>query len=193
MMFRLLLHHDYRKGEAVDLSGNNNHGRLCSPVIVEGRVPGTKALSFNGINDRVIVAPPAAEFGAVRITSWVRVEKLGSRQNIVEGFLSFALFIEGNGSLRASLYRDSKWHSLSSDPGLVPTREWVRTEYIYNGSDLSALYIGERLVASRYGYLGKVRSVRWPFGLHIGAWPDADKYALKGRIENMKLWCADRR
>lgn len=190
-MFRLLIHHDYKEGDATDLSGNGHHGRLYSPSVVEGRVSGTRALSFNGISDRVIVAPIAGELGAVRATAWIWLEELGRRQNIIEGYLSFTLFVEADGSLRASLYRGSKWLSMWSTAGLVPVHEWVHIQYIYNGADLSALYINNRLIASRYCHLGRVQGIRWPFGLHIGAWPDADHYALKGRIGEVRLWSAD--
>lgn len=191
-MFKLILHYKY--GQAKDLSGNDNHGHLCTPELVEGRNPEVKAFYFNGIDTRIEVLPSAtlSNLRGLRATAWLWVEELGQRRNIMEGFLSFAFCIEADRSLRGAIYNGSTWQPIwRSYPNTIPLQEWVYVKYIYDGIDTSVLYVNDKLVASQYGYFGKVQVVQWPFGLNIGAWPDKDRFVFKGKIDEVKLWCYD--
>ncbi|MGB5636335.1 MAG: LamG-like jellyroll fold domain-containing protein [Waterburya sp.] len=182
-MFKLILHHNYQGEKIIDLSGNGNHGHHSPLRLVEGRSLVTKAFYFNGIDDRIVVFPSESLINlyAIRATIWIWVEELGHRRNIMEGFLSFSFSIEADGSLRGSIYDGSIWKPIwKSDPNAIPLQEWVHIKYIYDGIDTSVLYVNDKLVASKYGYFGKVRRIQWPFGLNIGAWPDADKFIFKG-------------
>jgi hypothetical protein len=193
-MFKLILHYNCQEEKIVDLSGNANHGHYSSSRLVEARSLGRKSLYFNGINDRVVVLPSESlmELSAIRATAWLWVEELGQRRNIIEGFLSFAFFIEADGSLRGSIYDGSIWKPiLKSKPNTIPLQEWVHILYVYDGIDTSLIYVNNKLIVSNYSYYGKVQSVQWPFGLSIGAWPDADKFMFKGKIGGIKLWCYD--
>jgi hypothetical protein len=185
-----VLFHDYRDGSVIDRSGNGNDGHPNRLNMVPGRTPQEQALHFNGIDDRVVVFPSETlqQLGALRVSAWIWLEKLDRRRTIVEGFLSFALSVDPDGSLRAGIYNGLKWQSLQSDPAIISLREWIRVTYIYDGVDTSMLYAGPKLVAQDDRYLGRVQGVAWPFGLSIGAWPDADKLVFQGKIAEVKLW-----
>lgn len=189
-MFELVLHHDYRGGEALDLSGNDNHGRLSHPSSAEGRNPGTTALCFDGNNDRVIAFPSESltDLGAIRVSAWIWVQEVGKRRNLLEGFLSFAFMIEEDNSLQAKVYDGTKWDGIWTPPNTVPLKEWIEVQFIYDGIDTIALCLNDELIARRYRHLGRVQSVAWPFGLNIGAWPDANSYSFMGKIDEVKLW-----
>ncbi|RPI54017.1 MAG: hypothetical protein EHM56_06655, partial [Chloroflexi bacterium] len=157
-MFELVLHHNYRAGNARDLSGNDNHGLLVQPLAAEGSQPSTAALGFDGLHTRVVVFPSESlvDLGAIRFSARLWLQDLGQRRNLLEGFLSFSLMIEEDGTLQAKVYDGTRWDGIWSPPGAVPLRRWVQVHWIYDGHDTSALYLDEQLLARRYRPLGRV-------------------------------------
>jgi hypothetical protein len=194
MMFELILHHHYPSLSADDRSGHDNHGHVAGSPPVGQALTDELGLHFNGRDTRVTVLPgPTLEdLRAMRVTTTLWVEEVGQRQNIIEGYLSFALFIEADASLHAIVYDGTWWRGITSRPGVVPPREWVTVTFTYDRQDTSVLYLNNVLVASYVGYLGDVASIQWPFGLQIGAWPDGDSYMLKGKIREVTVWRAAR-
>ena len=103
-MFQLILHHDYSRTGAVDTSGHNNHGHLSHCYFTTGLESNLKALGFDGIRSRVFVMPSEtlSKLSALRLLTTIWVDQINQRRNIIEGFLSFAIFIEENGKLEAN-------------------------------------------------------------------------------------------
>lgn len=189
-MFELVLWHRYVDGQAVDRSGHGNHGRIEGPVPAAGRGPGSSALAFDGVGDRVVVLPSRnlRDMRALRASAWIWLEELGGRRTIMEGYGSFSLLIEPDGVLEGTIYNGSRWEGVRSRPGSVPLRTWLRVTYVYDGIDTSVLYMDDRQVVAALRPYGGIEPLGWPFGLNIGAWPEADKRVFKGRIEEVKLW-----
>jgi hypothetical protein len=189
-MFELVLWHRYADGSAVDRSGHGNHGRIEGAAPAAGRAPGSSALAFDGVASRVVVLPSRnlRDLRALRASAWIWLEELGGRRTIMEGYGSFSLLIEPDGILEGTIYNGSRWEGVRSPPGLVPLRTWVKVTYVYDGIDTSVLYMDDTQVAAALRPYGGIDPLGWPFGLNVGAWPEADKRVFKGRIEEIKLW-----
>lgn len=189
--FELILSHQYANGAALDSSGFENHGRVEGQARrADGPVPGSGSLALDGVDDRIVVPPSRSlrDMRAVRVDASVRLDQLGGRRTIVEGYTSFCLLVEPDGVLEGTIYNGARWEGVRSPPGTMPLGRWVRTTYVYDGLDTSALYLDGALVGLDQRPLGRMDPVGWPFGLNIGAWPDRDLRMFVGRIEDLKIW-----
>ena len=212
-MFKLILHHTYKMaGEAVDLSPCGNHGsRTGTSYMPNGIAPGTGALYFDGVNDKVVVRynPSLANLRAIKIESLIYLEELVKRRNIIEGHLSFAFFIHPDGVLWGTFYdpkhltppipgSDPSWPGVNSSAAFapdgvdhtIPLNQWVKVRFIHDGIATARLYVDDVLVGANYNLRSSVGSVG-SLGLTIGQWPDAAQYTFKGRMDEVKLWRYD--
>jgi hypothetical protein len=105
-MFKEILHYTFRRaGAAFDISAFHQHGHPSGVGFSkDGAAPNSGAVVFNGQSGRVSVpfGEVWQELGAVKVEALVRLDGLGVRQNLVEGFLSFALFVRGDGVVTGS-------------------------------------------------------------------------------------------
>ncbi|MGW3248838.1 LamG-like jellyroll fold domain-containing protein [Streptomyces sp. NPDC001070] len=188
-LFELVLHHRYSDPGAQDLSGHGNHG--YGDVLRVAESDGTPgAAVFDGLHDRIFVPPSAAlaRCGGIRVDVVVRLDELGHRRTLVEGYLSFAVHVEGDGSLGAAVYRYLEWYGIQSRKSLVPVGSWLAITFTYTDDGAMTLSLNGELVAEGYRRLGPANGIAWPFGLSVGAWPDADQRVLKGQLAELKLW-----
>jgi hypothetical protein len=183
--FELVLRHDYTTGGAVDGSGFGNHGH---PFGAAGFGP--DGLTFDGRRSRVAVPPSPSLTGlaGVRVSARLRVDELGERRTIVEGYLAFAVVVEGDGALNGGVYTAERWDGAASAPGVVPVGRWVDVTFLYDGRDTAMLWLDGVAVGSRLLPMGPMDGVAWPYGLSIGAWPDQDLRVLSGVIGRVELW-----
>jgi hypothetical protein len=186
----LVLHHTFDGGEARDLSGHANHGDIIGARSATGRTPGSTALLFDGVDDRVVVPASStlADVGGICVAAWIRLDGTGRKRTVVEGYLSFALTIERDGSLSGFMYTGERWHDFASAPGAVTAGTWHELRYLYDGRDTSVLSVDDRIVARDLSPLGPIHGVSPPFGLNIGAWPDADLRVFAGLIDEVRIW-----
>ncbi|WP_248294249.1 LamG domain-containing protein [Actinoplanes sp. TBRC 11911] len=177
-------------GGPVDTSGRGGAVRGRNVAAVEGRLPGRSAMGFDGARSRVVVLPSEAltELGGVRVTTWLWVNEVTGRHTIAEGYLSFALFVDADRSIGGTVYNGFDWGGVRSAPGTVPLRQWLYLAFTYDGVDTSTIHLDNVLRAHEYSPFGSVLGVEWPYGLNVGAWPDADKRVFAGRIDELKLW-----
>ena len=188
--FGLVVHHRYTEG-ATDLSGYGNHGhRLPSGPGNTGGAAVADGFAFDGLHSRVVVfpAPSLQELGGVRVRARVRVDRLGDRRTIVEGYLAFVLSVEPDGALAGGIYSGDQWHSMVSSPATVPLGRWIDVAFTFDGRDTASLSMDGVVLASRCAPLGPIGSIEWPFGLNVGAWPDQDLRVLDGRIAELWVW-----
>ncbi|MET8046587.1 LamG-like jellyroll fold domain-containing protein [Streptosporangium sp. NPDC005286] len=186
-VFELVLHHRYAEPDARDFSGHGNDGYSAWQ---HGDGNGPQAAVFDGVRDRIFVPPSRtlARPGGVRTELVVRLDELGHRRTLIEGYLSFAVYVEANGALGAGVYRYLNWYGIGSRPALVSLGTWATITFMYTDDGVMALFLNGDLVADGYRRLGPANGIEWPFGLSIGAWPDADQRVLKGQIAEVKLW-----
>jgi hypothetical protein len=189
---KLVLHHTYERGHAFDVSGHGLHGRLTD--VAQG--PGT--LGFDGQDSRVDVTPTAdlssmREFH-VRVRFRQGPDPLYSpkRHNLVEGHQSFALYIEPNQALHATILdATGNWTGPLTPAGTLPTMGWHTVDYFHDGISRAWLYLNGTLRAQRFDVPGPIRDIG-PYGLTIGHWPDPpNPYTLRGEIDDVKLWRDD--
>jgi hypothetical protein len=188
-VFELVLHHRYENPQPHDLSGNGNLG-FGATRRVPGRHGAASAAAFDGATDRIYI-PPSPKLtrpGGIRTDLIVKLDEFGHRRTLIEGYLSFAFGVEGDGALGASIYRAMEWNGVLSRPGLVPLGTWITVTFQYTPDGVMVLSLNGELVAASYRQLGDAHGIGWPFGLSIGAWPDGDQRIWKGSIEEVMVW-----
>jgi Concanavalin A-like lectin/glucanases superfamily len=190
---RLVLWHNYHGDVAFDLSENRNHGTIVDAVYDS---PGfLDSLHFTGGPGAVWVAPSTSleTLGAVRAQVHFHWDPTGShRHNLIEGELSFALFVNPDGSLQGTILNSlGNWEGATSAPGVVPTGEWHTAEFVHDGICHCELYLDGHVVAEGYSSPGPVASVS-ARGVAIAHWPEpSDVYSFEGYIDNVRVWCQD--
>jgi hypothetical protein len=187
---------DLRQGDAgpLDASGHRNAIRAVHIRRAEGPYRRGRAMAFDGRHSRIAVLPSAswAQMDGVRVTTRIWIDALAGRQTVIEAYLSFALFIDADGSLGATVYSGSDWGGVRSTPGVVPVRRWVEIRYNYDGIDTSEIAVDGAVRAQEFSSFGPVRGVQWPYGVSVGAWPDAEKRLFHGRMDALRVWRGSR-
>lgn len=189
-MAELRLHHTYARGAAVDVSDNGNHGEITRAYPSSSG----SALEFDSPSSRVQVPPSDSlkRFRSIRARVRFRLDPDASpdrRYNLMEGHLSFALYVTPDFTLKGTIYDDyENWRGPTSDAGAVEPGRWHTAELTYVDSAARIdLRLDGELVGSKQGVAGPVRPVG-DLGVAIGIWPDADRYALDGQLDDAKLW-----
>ena len=187
----LVLHHDYRRADALDRSGHASHGHVVDASWE--RTTGNEGLRLDGRTGRVVVlpSPSTSRMRGVRVSTRVRLDELRERSNLVEGYLSFALMVHGDGSIQGSTYDGTGWLSVRTPPGLVAAGVWSDLSLISQPWLGATLYLDGEVVARAHRAHTRLNPVSWPFGLNIGGWPDADLFMLRGLISEVLIWRED--
>ena len=195
-MNTLVLHHTYAQGTAFDISNNRNHG---TPIKV---VPGTGALApsfeFSDPDARIDVSPSPTLTDLRQIRAVVRFrigfgQGQARRLNLMEGFTSFALYVEADRALTGTIVDAAgQWRGASTRPGLLKTPgRWHVAELLHDGVSRVTLVLDGAVVAVADGVRGPVRSVG-PLGIAIGHWPDPPStYTFHGHIGETRLYAYD--
>src|SRR5688500_4303169 len=125
-MNRLVLHHTYRNGSTFDLSRNGNHGRPES--VRAAVVDGVDCYLFDDQASGILVRPgPALTMPLWSVRARCRLwfdGRSDDRLNLIEGFVSFALFIDGRRLTGTVVDEQGRWTGVRSDVE-VPTDRWV--------------------------------------------------------------------
>ncbi|MFD7406791.1 LamG-like jellyroll fold domain-containing protein [Streptomyces sp. NPDC059866] len=136
-------------------------------------------------------SPSLRQLDSVRVRVRFRSDPWDkARRNLVEGHLSFALMLEGEGRLTGTvLDRTGTWSGAHVD-GQITAGQWHEAALEHNGLSTLALSVDGRVVAVRHDVPGPVRPVGG-FGVAIGRWPDAPEYIFRGDIGELQLWRND--
>jgi hypothetical protein len=183
---------DLRSGDAgpTDVSDYRRTVRPQQVDVVEGREAGSRAMGFDGRSSRIVVppAPELSRLGGLRISCRLTVDQVVGRHTIIEGYLAFALFIDADRSMAGTFYDGFEWGGVHTAAAAVPVGQWVDVDFLYDGVDTCTLRIDGELHAAEYNPFGDVPGVQWPYGISVGAWPDADKRVFDGRMEALAMW-----
>jgi concanavalin A-like lectin/glucanase superfamily protein len=188
-MNQLVLHHTYIGGSTFDVSGFSNHG------IPEDVTPGTGATAgsyqFDQPTSGILVGPSGSLSNLVAIRARIkfRHEPINqARFNLMEGFLSFAMFIQPDGSLRATIVdANGAWTGATTPAGTVSPNVWHEAELQHDGVSRLRILLDGTVVAANDNVPGPVRSVG-NLGVAIGRWPDQHTYQFAGFIGETQLW-----
>lgn len=185
---RLVLHHTYEGATAFDVSQHHHHGALEHV----GSGGGTVHFSGGPGCVRVKAGGELSTLRAVRTTVRFRWQPTGParRHNLIEGYLSFALVIDPDGSLHGTILdRSGTWAGARSVPGIVTPGTWHTATWVHDGISGCRLDLDGTPVAEAYDVLGPVHGVQPLYGLAIGHWPDPDdRYSFEGEIDDVRVW-----
>lgn len=192
-MNKLLLHHRYIDLPPVDQSGYGNDG------VAQDIFPGAGALShtasFDGVGSWIHI-PRSISMDhmvqiRVQVTFRLDANAPAGRMNLVEGFLSFAVWVVGDGSVHFSIVdRDGDWTVCSSAPGLVGRGRWHTLVAAHDGVSEARIALDAAVVARSTRVVGRVRSIGRE-GIALGRWPDSARYQFRGLISEVAVYKFD--
>lgn len=125
-------------------------------------------------------------FAGLRVQALIRPERITHRYNIVEGWMSFAFFIESDGRLSGTIYDGHNWIGPNSGASTIPPNIWSRVSLEYDGVSVAKLTLNGSVVGSRldmpYGMLQPQQVIT------LGHWPRADgRYTLHGDLGHVRI------
>jgi hypothetical protein len=182
-------------GVAFDKSNNRNHGFPYSVTQAGGTfAPG---FEFRAPDSRVLVraSDTLQDLIAVRAVVTFFLDPPGGlvrRYNLIEGQLSFALFVQPDGSLMGTILDSAgQWNGAQSAPKLVAPGRWHQAELRHNGINECLVFLDGVQVGSSYSAAGPVRSVG-PSGVAVGHWPELPGvYTIEGYIRSIEVYKYD--
>jgi hypothetical protein len=147
-------------------------------------------LRFDGLGTRVVVppSPTLTQPGGLRAHALFLLDDLHHRRTLIEGYLAFSLLVRRDGTLAGGLYIGGEWHLIESAAGAIEPGRWTSAALTYDGRATIVLTIDGEITASHIRALGPAGAVAWPFGLNVGAWPDADLRMFRGTMREATLW-----
>jgi hypothetical protein len=204
-VYRRVVHHTYTNGRATDVSGRGNHG--VPTATVAGTGEHTSSLYFNGHDSRVNIPPSddLADLRGLRVRVRFKARRWPwwwsliwhrwwrwwrpHRQNLVEGHLSFALFVQPDGGIMGTILdANGNWRGPVSPPGVIKSGQWHTVEFGHDGIVSAAIAVDGATVARMHDLIGPVRPVG-PTGVTVGHWPEPPHvYTLAGWIDSMEIW-----
>jgi len=194
-MNKLVVHHAYVNGMAFDTSNNRNHG--VPYAVSQAAAPHAPAFEFATGASRVVVPPSTSlqDLLAVRAVVTFYLAPAGGisrRYNIIEGHLSFALFVQPDGSLMGTIRDETgSWFGATSSPSVVSTGRWHQAEIRHDGMNQCLIFLDGVGVGSSYAARGPVASVG-PHGIAIGHWPESSGvYTFEGYIRETWVYKYD--
>jgi len=185
-MWRTLVHQTYTRSVAVDSSGNGNNG---VPVLVAPASPG---FAFDQAGGRINIRPSLtlANLGNARAVVRFTLDPTGAlhRFNLVEGHLSFALFVNPDFSLQGTIVdANSDWNGVTSPPGAVSPGVRHTAQLVCDGVNTVQLILDGAVIAESYSTVGQIRPLG-ALGIAVGHWPDPpDVYTFEGTIYEFAL------
>lgn len=186
-MRRVILHHTYNRGVAIDRSKFGNHGHVFGTP--PSMAPGT--LRMYPPDARVVVPPSESlrRIESIEIEVRFRIDShsWAPRHNLIEGELSYAFMVEGYGQLTGTLYQAPGWPGTKSAEHVVAPGVWHTGTYAYSStSGTLTLALDGVEVARRTGLAGPPRPLG-PRGITIGRWPPAAQYQMHGDLDEVKI------
>lgn len=188
------MHHTYNNGRATDVSGSGNHGLAIGTDAGAGGLPFSSSLRFDAPSSEVRVARSESLSNLDAIRTRVRFfwrpgdAALARRHNLIEGQVSFALYITPYGGLQGTILdAGGQWRGASAPKGTVSVAEWHEAELRHDGFSTLEIRLDGVLVAAAYDVRGPVRGVG-PRGLSVGHWPEpAHPYTFRGFVDEVTL------
>jgi hypothetical protein len=190
---KLFLQQRYLDFPPRDVSGNGNDGTAFS--VTQGTGINWHAAEFDGQASWIQVpkSPSMDDLVQFRAQVTFRLDPSAParRMNLVEGFVSFAIFVADDRSLQFSIVDgEGNWNVCSSQGGVVALDTWQTLVAAHDGVSEARIALGPDLVARKTGIRGPIRSVG-PLGVAIGRWPDAPAYQLHGQLSEVALYKFD--
>jgi hypothetical protein len=189
--------YSYENHAALDESGKHNNGivRLPGPdkwVDAPNQAMPTAILYDNP--ESMITVPPSptlAGWPGFRVDIIFQPAAYTHRLDLVEGDLSFAFFVEPDGSLWGTVFDGTEWYPVSSAPNTIVAGRLYRAQFIYDPASTLTLYLNGGLLAVAGSNGAAVRPVQ-AAGIKVGYWPGGDsRYTYAGLMGPMGIYTLD--
>jgi len=167
-----LWHFNEGSGNSVKDETGRFNGTISGAVWVDGKYG--KALSFDGVNDAVIISSSSTEGVTNQITveAWIYPTKTEGRiiGRYGYGGLSYLLTLQYDG--KAGFYIDSSSYDNSGwSNSTIPLNTWTHVAATYDGSAIS-IYINGVLDSTTPKSLGNIISTTIPITIGTSSLPD---------------------
>lgn len=129
-------------------------------------------------------------FCGLQLMASIRPLLVPRRQNIIEGWMSFAFFVQSDGVLVGGIYDGQNWVAVKSAPGAIPFNQWSRVVFTFDGISRAKLCLDGQEIG---------QSTSMPLGMHqphenitVGHWPSGDnRYTFAGEIGEIVIFRHD--
>lgn len=174
----------YQGNRVLDASGYDNDATALGAVATHSGY-----VTFGGLDAQLEVPvrdESLARFAAVRVQALVRPAPITRRFNLVEGWMSFALVIQDDARLIASIYDGQNWVALDSGATRVSPDRWARISFEYDGVSIASIALDGVTVASRLDMPAGIRQPQQV--ITLGHWPRGDdRYTLAGDLGHVRI------
>jgi hypothetical protein len=175
----------YTGALAIDTSGYCNHG---IPIDITPLLPG---FSYDAQGSRVTIAPSQSLSSLECISASVTFSlspRSSHRYDLLEGFESFALFVNPDLSLSGTIYdATATWTGATSAPNVVTTNVTHLAALECDGINMVRVLLDGAVVGENYNVNGSVRGIG-SLGLAVGHWPNPPNvYTFEGVIFGVLL------
>lgn len=175
---------NYQPNLAIDTSDFKNNAQILGNVLTHN-----KYVTLKNPDDQLVIPvkdDSLQRFTALKIEAIINPTSIPHRLNIVEGWMSFAFFIESNQKLTATIYDGKNWVQITSIATLVPLNQWSRVSFSYDGVCIGRLTIDSKTIGT---------NINMPLGMRqpqqnitIGHWPSGDsRYTFIGDIGHVRI------
>jgi hypothetical protein len=174
----------YQGNQVLDATAFHNNAHVLGSVTTQSGY-----VTYQG-DDAQLEVPvqndSLSRFAALRVQALVRPAAITRRYNIVEGWMSFAFFIESDGRLAGTIYDGQNWIGPDSGSVTVTPNQWARVSFEYDGVSIASLTLDGSVVGSR---IDMPAGMWQPQGLiTLGHWPQSDgRYTLQGDLGHVRI------
>ncbi|MBS1569650.1 MAG: hypothetical protein JST45_09425, partial [Bacteroidetes bacterium] len=192
----------YIIGPFADLSVVNvtvlhNDNSLCNdtldPVTFNCADNGKNALSFDGVNDQVVLGnTPSLNIAGNQITleawiyptAWRTTSWQGNIINNEGGNIGYMIRCGANGTFSFNLGDGSGWHEVLSQDSALTLNTWQHVAGTYDGSTMR-IYVNGVELANSAATFNIVSSAN---GTEIGDWSNGTGRNFPGKIDEVRIW-----
>lgn len=175
---------EYQPNLALDVTDFHNDAQISGSIITHD-----KYVTFEHPDDQLVIPvkdDSLQRFTGLKVEAVVYPTTNTRRLNIVEGWMSFAFFIESDRTLFGTVYDGQNWVPVTSNNVLVPLNEWSRVSFEYDGVCIGKLTLNGARVGA---------NINMPMGMHqprqnitIGHWPSGDgRYTFMGEMGRVRI------
>ncbi len=127
-----------------------------------------------------------ARFAGLRVQVLVHPDGAAHRYNLVEGWMSFAFFIEPDGRLVGTIYDGANWVATESSPNTIIPDTSARVMFEYDGVSIARLTLDGATVGRRFDMPHVLYQPQQVIAL--GHWPRGDgRYTLQGKLGHVRI------
>jgi hypothetical protein len=174
----------YQANQILDTTDFHNDANILGNIATH-----SEYVTFQGADAQLevpVLNDSLTRFAGLRVQALIRPEMVTRRYNIVEGWMSFAFFIESDGRLIGTIYDGHNWIGPDSGSTTVAPNAWSRVSFEYDGVSIAKLKLNGSVVGSRFDMPYMMRQPQQV--ITLGHWPRSDgRYTLQGDLGHVRI------